>query len=76
MNDVFSVKLEDGSVREFMYSPEFRTEMKNVQIQLKRTHWLLLGLLAGVLIAVILMILLITQTGIVGRYLLEACKIL
>ena len=73
----YKVKFESGRTEEFVYSPEFRTYMDDVKKQLRRNQYITLMLLIGVLILGILLFLLITQTGIVGRYLLNGvCKIL
>lgn len=72
--DTYKIKFAGGKEEEFVYSPEFRKYMDEVKTQLRRNSWILVGVLLALLIAVIIGLLLVTQTGIVGRLVAQAVE--
>ena len=65
----YSIKFEDGTTREYLYSPEYRTYMDEVKKQLRRNNFLLFSALVFIIVVTIIIALIYFNTGIIGRYL-------
>ena len=75
MDDKYRVTLSDGTVKDYVYSPEVRESLDILHKQLVKNNYLLLGVFLIFFLMLIAFSLIYFQTGIIGRYLaLGVCR--